>query len=58
MNENKDLVCRITEDGKETIPASDIYGEIECKEEETGVEIPTEDAVEDAKEWVDQENRR
>ncbi|NLY21028.1 MAG: DUF3787 domain-containing protein [Tissierellia bacterium] len=54
MKENKNI-CSET---KDKIPASDIYSDILCKEEETGVEIPTEDAVEDAKDWVDQENRR
>ncbi len=40
-----------------TCPASDIYAEVE-KEPETNVDIPTEKSVEEAKEWVDQENRR
>lgn len=42
----------------EKMPASDIYGNIKDKDPETCVEIPTEEAVEEAKEWVDNENRR
>ncbi|MCD1147735.1 DUF3787 domain-containing protein [Peptoniphilus sp. KCTC 25270] len=41
----------------EKTPASDLYGRIEGKDPETGVEIPTEDAVEDAAEWI-KENQR
>lgn len=39
-------------------PASDLYGSLKGKEDETNVEIPTEHAVEDAKDWVDKENIR
>lgn len=39
-------------------PASDLYGTLEGKEEGSNVEIPTDHAVEDAKEWVDNENIR
>lgn len=39
-------------------PASDIYSHIEGKDPETGVEKPTEDAVLEAKDWVDKENKR
>lgn len=42
----------------ENAPASDIYSEVECKDPETGVEVPTDDAVEEAKDWVDNENQR
>ena len=38
--------------------SSDIYAKNEGKDPETGVEIPTEDAVEEAKEWVDNQNQR
>ena len=37
--------------------ASDLYAEAAGRDPETGVEQPTEDAVHEAKEWVDQENR-
>lgn len=39
-------------------PHSDVYGDIEGVDPETKVEIPTEDAVDEAKRWVDEENRR
>ena len=37
--------------------ASDIYSKSEGKDPETGVEIPTEESVEEAKEWVDEQNQ-
>ena len=37
---------------------SDIYAKTEGKDPETGVEIPTEESVEEAKDWVDNQNRR
>lgn len=39
-------------------PASDVYSEVENKDPQSGVEQPTERAVEEAKEWVDKENQR
>ncbi|MDK7754733.1 MAG: DUF3787 domain-containing protein [Peptoniphilus harei] len=36
---------------------SDLYAKTEGKDPETGIEIPTEESVEEAKEWVDNENR-
>lgn len=39
-------------------PASDLYSKTSGKDPETGVEIPTEDAVEEAKEWASNQNRR
>lgn len=38
-------------------PSSDVYSSIEKRDEETGVEIPTDEAVEEAKEWIE-ENRK
>lgn len=38
-------------------PDSDIYAKTEGQDPETGIEIPTEESVEEAKEWVDNENR-
>ena len=35
-------------------PASDVYGNLEGKDPETGVEKPTEDAVEKSREWVNE----
>ncbi|MDO5715903.1 MAG: DUF3787 domain-containing protein [Tissierellia bacterium] len=39
-------------------PASDVYSKLKGKDPKTGVEVPTDEAVEEAKEWVDQENQR
>ncbi|MDU5570067.1 MAG: DUF3787 domain-containing protein [Peptoniphilus harei] len=38
-------------------PDSDLYAKSEGKDPETGIEIPTDQEVEEAKEWVDNENR-
>ena len=37
---------------------SDVYAKTEGKDPETGVEITTEESVEEAKDWVDNQNRR
>lgn len=37
-------------------PSSDLYSNIESRDADTGVEIPTDEAVEEAKEWTE-ENR-
>lgn len=37
--------------------ATDIYYKTECKVADSKVSIPTEDSVEKAKEWVDDENK-
>lgn len=39
-------------------PDGDVYYKKAGKDPETGVEIPSEGAVEEAKKWVDEENRR
>ncbi|EGY80647.1 CDIF630_02480 family spore surface protein [Peptoniphilus indolicus] len=39
-------------------PATDVYAKSEEKDSETGVETPTEQSVEEAKQWVDEENQR
>lgn len=38
-------------------PDSDIYAKTKGKDPKTGIEIPTDTEVEEAKEWVDKENR-
>lgn len=38
-------------------PASDVYYQSEGIEDDTGVKIPTEDAVEEAKDWSE-ENKK
>ncbi len=35
-------------------PASDIYSKVEGKDPETGVEIPTDEAVKESVEWVNE----
>ena len=42
---------------KNNQPASDVYGKVKEKDPETGVEIPTETSVEEAKKWVDDQNQ-
>lgn len=37
-------------------PAGDIYSNVD-KDSETGVEIPTDEAVQEAKDWVDNQNQ-
>lgn len=56
--DKKEEKARVEQDGLcKDMPASDIYSNVN-KDPETCVEIPTEEAVEEAKEWVDEENRR
>ncbi|MBS6524903.1 MAG: hypothetical protein KH322_02665 [Peptoniphilaceae bacterium] len=38
----------------EHAPASDIYGKVAGKDPETGVEIPTDEAVKESVEWVNE----
>lgn len=49
--------CSSCGEGKVQTPASDLYGEIEGKDPETCVEIPTEEAVEEAREWTEENQR-
>lgn len=61
LEENKDHpktgVYKGEKDSKIQPTQTDIYNDTECKIEDSKVAVPTEDAVEDAKEWVDDENR-
>ena len=50
MNQQKQI-------NSENRPDSDLYAKTAGKDPETGIEIPTENSVEEAKEWVDNENR-
>lgn len=45
-------------DPKREDTATDVYYKTECKLPDSKVAIPTEDSVEEAKEWVDDANRR
>ncbi len=56
--ENKEKVCKVSEDGKKEKPQSDVYSDTECTLEDSNVAIPSDEAVEEAKQWVDEENRR
>ncbi len=48
-------ICNDQIEGSEK-PATDIYSSIKCRIKDTKVDIPTEDAVEKSKEWVENEN--
>lgn len=37
---------------------TDIYYDTKCKIKDSNVAVPTEDAVKEAKEWVDDENKK
>ncbi|MDU7150855.1 MULTISPECIES: CDIF630_02480 family spore surface protein [Peptoniphilus] len=54
MKANMDQQKQINSENR---PDSDVYAKTERKDPETGIEIPTENSVEEAKEWVDNENR-
>lgn len=56
--ENKEKICKVSEDGKKERPQSDVYSDTECTLEDSNVAIPSDEAVEEAKQWVDEENRR
>ncbi len=59
MTENKDPnKCGISNGTPDSKPQSDVYSSTECHLEDSNVAIPTDEAVEDAKTWVDDENRR
>lgn len=49
---------RMHKDSKIEDTATDIYYKTECKIPDSKVAIPTEDAVIEAKEWVDDVNRK
>jgi hypothetical protein len=49
---------RMHKDSKMEDTATDVYYKTECKIPDSKVAIPTEDAVIEAKEWVDDENRK
>lgn len=44
-------------DSKIEDTATDVYYKTECKLDDSQVSIPTKDAVKEAKEWVDDENK-
>ena len=54
IKKNPDICENETADS--TTPATDVYDSIKCRIKETNVDIPTEESVEKAKDWVDDEN--
>lgn len=44
-------------DSKLEDTATDVYYNTKCRTKDAGVAIPTEDAVDEAKKWVDDENK-
>ena len=59
--EKKDIkktkdICDVSEKDKSSIPATDVYDSVKCHTPDTNVDIPTEEAVEKAKKWVEDEN--
>ena len=44
-------------DSKMEDTATDVYYKTECKKSDSQVSIPTKDAVDEAKEWVDDVNK-
>lgn len=57
MMEDKKNKCGRDQENNNN-PQSEVYDSTECHLEDSNVAIPTDDAVENAKEWVDDENRR
>ena len=41
------------QEGKDK-PSSDLYGDVEKRDEDTGVEVPTLDSVNEAKDWSEE----
>lgn len=56
MKKDKDL-CEKTQQCDKPPTATDIYANTKCRKEDSNVAIPTEESVEQAKEWVDDENK-
>ncbi len=44
-------------DSKIEDTATDVHYKTKCKKEDSKVAVPTEDAVEESKEWVDDQNK-
>ena len=58
-NKAKEMKAHLEQENSkdhEKTPASDLYSKVKDKDPETGVEKPTEEAVEEAMEW-NQENQ-
>lgn len=62
MSENKKKInkpeelCNVNEKDENSRPATDIYDSVKCHTPDTNIDIPTEEAVEKAKKWVEDEN--
>lgn len=55
---NQETVEKEVRPSSKETPATDVYSEIEKRLPDTKVDIPTEKAVEEAKDWVENENQR
>lgn len=55
----KEIEAKVDEakEKHKSVSATEVYSSIEGQDEDTKVERPTEEAVEQAKKWVDEENR-
>ncbi len=51
-----DKNCEIDRDKNRPPTATDIYSDTKCRTKDAKVAIPTEKEVEEAKDWVDNEN--
>lgn len=64
MSDKRKDICdnaedpKICKNEKKANTDSDVYAETKCRLEDSNVAIPTVNSVEDAKEWVDDENKR
>lgn len=62
MSEDKNKIkkpeelCNVNEKDSNSRPATDVYDSVMCHIPDTNVDIPTEEAVEKAKKWVEDEN--
>lgn len=48
---------KMHKDSKIEDTATDVYYKTKCKKEDSNVAVPTEDAVKESKEWVDDKNK-
>ena len=55
-DDNVGRTCEPTDDS--TKSATDVYYKTQCKTPDSKVSVPTYDAVVEAKEWVDDENKK
>ncbi len=56
MEKDKDL-CEKSQQCDKPPTATDVYANTEYRKKDSNVAVPTEESVEEAKEWVDDENK-